>query len=103
VVLTPPVNVPLAPLGGAVNITATPLIGLPFASVTVTSKGIANAVSVAALCGVPHVVVTEAGVLVIFVESVALAVVEPPPETLIWLSCGGVALFATFTITVISG
>jgi hypothetical protein len=103
VVLPPPVNVPLAPLDGAVNIMAIPLIGLPFASVTVTSKGIANAVLMAALCGAPDVVVTEAGVLVMFVESVALAVAEPPPETLIWLSCGEVALFATFTITVIGG
>jgi hypothetical protein len=103
VVLPPPVNVPLAPLGGAVNITATPLIGLPFASVTVANKGIANAVFMAALCGVPNVVVTEAGVLVTFVESVALAAVEPPPETLISLSCGEVALLATFTITVIGG
>jgi hypothetical protein len=48
-VLTPPAKVPLAPLVGAVNVTRTPLTGLFPASVTVATKGAANAVLTAAL------------------------------------------------------
>ena len=61
-VFKPPANVPLAPLTGAVNVTSTPLTGLLPASFTVATKGAANAVLIAALCGVPLVVVMEAGV-----------------------------------------
>jgi hypothetical protein len=59
----PPANVPLAPPAGAVNITATPLIGLPFASVNFACKVVANAVFVTVVCGVPAVAVTADGVL----------------------------------------
>jgi hypothetical protein len=43
-VLAPPAKVPLAPDGGAVNVTVTPLTGFPFASFTVATSGDANAV-----------------------------------------------------------
>ena len=36
----------------------------------------------------------------IVVESLALAVAEPPPETLTWFTWGDVAFAATFTVTV---
>jgi hypothetical protein len=48
-VFEPPANVPLAPLGGGVNVTSTPLTGLFPVSVTVAAKGEANAVLMAAL------------------------------------------------------
>jgi hypothetical protein len=54
-VLTPPAKVPLAPLAGGVKVTTTPLTGLPPLSFTVATKGAANAVLIAALCGVPLV------------------------------------------------
>src|SRR5690242_9286164 len=60
-VFTPPANVPLAPLVGAVNVTTTPLTGLFAASRTVACSCVANAVLIAALCGVPAVAVTLAG------------------------------------------
>src|SRR5207248_8339750 len=56
-VLTPPANVPLGPLVGAANVTVTPATGLPKASFTVASKGLAKAVLMAAVCGVPPVAV----------------------------------------------
>src|SRR5258708_624093 len=56
-VLTPPANVPLAPLAGAVKVTVTPLIGLPVASFTVACSCVANAVLMVALWGVPAVAV----------------------------------------------
>ena len=59
-VLTPPANVPLAPLAGALKVTVTPLNGLPPLSFTVAAKGAENAVPIVALCGVPLVAVMEA-------------------------------------------
>ena len=56
-VVTPPANVPLAPLPGAVNVTVTPLTGLFEASFTVVWKAVVNAVFTVALCGVPTVAV----------------------------------------------
>jgi hypothetical protein len=41
--------------------------------------------------------------LVTFAGSVALALAEPPPETLTWLVTAGGAFAATFTVTVIDG
>src|SRR5215472_15074421 len=67
-VLTPPANVPLAPLGGALNVTVTPLTGLVLASLTVTTNRAPNAVLMVALCGVPLVAVTLAGVPAVFVR-----------------------------------
>ncbi len=59
-VLTPPANIPLAPLAGGVNVTTTPLTALPPLSFTVATKGAANAVLMAALWGVPLVAATLA-------------------------------------------
>ena len=55
-VLPPPANDPLGPVAGAVNVTGVPTTGLP-PIVTVAIRGPANAVFVAALCGVPPVAV----------------------------------------------
>src|SRR5579871_3991240 len=52
-----PLKVPLAPLAGAVNVTAAPLIGLLLASFTVTCKGLAKAVPIVVLWGVPALAV----------------------------------------------
>src|SRR5205085_9291311 len=57
VVLTPPENIPLAPLVGAVNVTVTPLTGLLKESLTVACNWVVNAVLTVALCGVPAVAV----------------------------------------------
>jgi hypothetical protein len=54
-VLTPPVNVPLAPLVGAVNVTIEPLTALPPESFTVATSGNAKALLITAVCGVPLV------------------------------------------------
>ena len=48
-VLTPPANVPLAPLAGAVNVTVTPDAGKPPAPVTVATRAAANCVVTVAL------------------------------------------------------
>jgi hypothetical protein len=56
-------KVPEAPDPGAVNVTFTPLTGLLLASFTVTASGFANAVLIAADCGVvPVFAVMLAGV-----------------------------------------
>jgi hypothetical protein len=60
VVAVPFANVPLAPLPGAVKVTVTPLTGLFPASVTVATKGAANALLIAALCPEPLVTTTFA-------------------------------------------
>ena len=41
--------------------------------------------------------------MVIVVESLALAVADPPPDTLAWLTCGEEAYSATLTVTVMGG
>ena len=48
-VFTPPANVPLAPLPGAVNVTTTPFTGLFAASRAVACNCVAKAVLIAAL------------------------------------------------------
>jgi hypothetical protein len=68
-VFTPPANVPLAPVAGAVNVTVTPDTGLPPLSFTVATSGAPNAVLIAALCGVPLVAVTLAGDPAVFVSA----------------------------------
>ena len=67
-VFTPPANVPLAPVPGAVNVTVTPDTGFPLPSFTVAVSGAANAVFTAVLCGVPLVAVRLAGTLAVFVS-----------------------------------
>jgi hypothetical protein len=51
-VFVPLPNLPLAPEEGAVNVTETPLVGVPFV-VTSATKGFANAVPTVALCPDP--------------------------------------------------
>jgi hypothetical protein len=53
-VFTPPANVPLAPVVGAVNVTTTPPIGVA-PSVTVATRGAANGKLVGELCADPLV------------------------------------------------
>jgi len=43
------------------------------------------------------------GTRMIVVESVAVALADPPPDTVTEFTCGDVALAATFTVTVIAG
>jgi len=77
-VLIPPANVPLAPVcAGAVNVTVTPETGLLLASFTVACSVLANAVLIVALCGVPLVAVTLAGVPEVFVREKLAAVATP--------------------------
>ncbi len=60
-VVTPPANVPLAPLPGAAKVTVAPLTGLLKESFTVACNWMPNAVLTVALCGVPAVAVIVAG------------------------------------------
>ena len=70
-----PLNVPLAPLAGAVKVTVAPLTGLLFESFTVACRAVANAVPVFALCGVPPVALMEIVTGAVLVRlNVALAV-----------------------------
>ena len=55
VVACPADSVAEAPVPGAVNVTVAPLTGLPDASFTVACRGVANAVEIAVVCGVPPV------------------------------------------------
>ena len=56
-VFPPGAKVPLAPAAGGVNVTITPLTGLPPESVTVATKGAAKVVLIAALWPDPLVAV----------------------------------------------
>ena len=67
-VFTPPANVPLAPVPGAVNVTVTPETGLPPETFTVATSGAAKAVLTVVLCGVPLVAVMLAGALAVLVR-----------------------------------
>jgi hypothetical protein len=67
-VLTPPANVPLAPLAGALKVTVTPLTGLPPLSFTVATRGAAKAALIVALCGVPLVAAMLAALPVVLVK-----------------------------------
>ena len=76
-VFTPPAKLPLAPDAGAVNVTVTPCTGLPPLSFTVATSGAANAVLIAALCGVPLVAVIDAAAPAVLVSAKLAAVVTP--------------------------
>jgi hypothetical protein len=67
-VVTPPANVPLAPLPGAVNVTVTPGTGLLEASLTVAWNAEPNGLPTVALCGVPPVAVMDAAVPAVLVK-----------------------------------
>lgn len=75
-VFTPPANVPLAPLEGAVKVTTTPLTGLPPPSVTVTCNA-ANGLLMATPCGVPAVAVMLAAAPAVFVSEKFAGLVTP--------------------------
>jgi hypothetical protein len=82
-VFTPPAHVPLGPVcAGAVNVTVTPLVGLPFTSFTVACKFVVKAVLTAALCGVPPVAVIVAGGSGVFVSEKLAANATPETEAL---------------------
>jgi hypothetical protein len=59
-VLALPAKDPLAPFDGAAKVTVTPVIGLFDASLTVTTSGLAKAVLISALCGLPLVTTIDA-------------------------------------------
>jgi hypothetical protein len=79
-VFTPPANVPLAPLAGAVNVTMTALTGFPPASFTVTARGAAKAVLIAALWGVPLVAEMDAADPALFVSEKLAEVATPSTD-----------------------
>jgi hypothetical protein len=79
-VFTPPANVPLAPLVGAANVTVTPLTGLLPASVTVATKGAANAELTVALCPEPLVAATLAGGPTVLVNEKFAEAVTPDTD-----------------------
>jgi hypothetical protein len=67
-VFTPPANVPLAPLAGAVKVTSIPGMPLLLASFTVACNVLAYAVLIVAFCGVPVVAVMLAGTTMLLVR-----------------------------------
>jgi hypothetical protein len=72
-----PLKLALAPELGAVNVTVTPLTGLPLAFVTVAWRAVAKAMFTVALCGVPAVAVMFAGVAPMFVKLKLAGVATP--------------------------
>ena len=74
---SPPMNVPLALLTGAVNVTVTPLTALPPASFTIACSGVAKAMLTVVLCGVPPVAVIVAGAVAVFVSEKLAGVATP--------------------------
>ena len=107
-VFTPPAKVPLAPLVGAVNVTSTPLTGLFPASVTVATKGAANAALTVALCPEPLVTATLAAGPTVFVSEkfaevapVTLATtVYGPPAVALAVNVAEVAIPLAFVVAV---
>ena len=74
-VVVPFANAPLAPEDGAVKVTVTPAVGVPFV-VTVATRGAVNAAPTAALWPDPLVAAIATVVVVVFV----LEVLEEPPH-----------------------
>jgi hypothetical protein len=102
-------NVPLAPEAGAVNVTFTPLTGLLNESRRVTAGALANAVLMAADCGVvPELAVIVVGAPALFVREKLAGVnaatvavtLYGPPATVFALSVGA-AFPEAFVATVI--
>jgi hypothetical protein len=77
-VFTPPTKLQEAPLPGAVKVTVAPLTGTPAELVTVTIKGLPNAVLMVALCGVPLITVIAAATLPDWLVSENRAVLDTP-------------------------
>ena len=84
VVVNPPLNVPLVPVAGAVNVTVTPLSRLLPASFTVAEKAVPKVVFTVALCEAPPVAVMLAA----------------GPAVLVRLNLAGVATPDTVAVTV---
>jgi hypothetical protein len=84
VAVVEPLNVALAPVAGAVNVTVAPFTRFPPISFTVAWSAVAKAVLVVAVCGVPAVAVMLAGA----------------PTLLVKLKLAGVATPATLAVTV---
>jgi hypothetical protein len=82
-------KVPLAPIVGAPNVTATPLIGLELLSSTVATNGAGKAVLISVLCGVPLVAVIDAIAPAEFVR-LKVAGTGTPPTVAITVSEPGV-------------
>jgi hypothetical protein len=107
-VLTPPANVPLAPLPGAVNVTTTPLTRLLNESFTVACSGVANTVLMDALWGVPADAVMLEGAPARLVREkfagVATPVIEAvtlyPPATVLAVKTAAVATPEAFVVAV---
>ncbi len=76
----PLINVPLAPVAGAVNVTRTPLAGFAPPSNTVAVMGAAKDVLIAALCGVPLLAAIVAGGPAMFISAKVAGVVTPATE-----------------------
>jgi hypothetical protein len=72
-----PSKLPLAPAGGAVNLTVTPGTGLPNASCTSTVNGTANAELISALFPDPATTVRSDAAPAVFVSEKAVAVPTP--------------------------
>jgi len=89
---------------GTVSVTVTvPLVGPAPASLLTVTKYVAPVCPCVKLPVCALVTPNTDGFAMIVVESAALAVAEPPPDTLTEFTCGEVALVATFTVTVIAG
>jgi hypothetical protein len=78
-VVSPP-KVALAPLAGAVNVTATPDRGFADASVTFACKALPNDVPTGVLCGVPANAMTEFGGPAAFVRANVADVATPDTD-----------------------
>jgi hypothetical protein len=79
-VLMPPLNVPLGPDAGALNVTVTPGTPVPDESVTRADSDVAKAVPTVALCGVPPAADTFAGAWATLTTSIfELALFVPSP------------------------
>jgi hypothetical protein len=79
-VATPPVNVPVAPVDGAVKVTVAPLTGFPPLSFTVACRLVVKATVTGEFCGVPAVGVMLAGAPALLVSKYAAFVVTPVTE-----------------------
>ena len=78
--VSPPVNVPLAPVVGAENVTTTPLTGLLNSSLTVACNPIGKSVLIGVDCGVPAVAAMVKAAPAVFVNENVAGVVTPDTE-----------------------
>jgi len=75
--LVPLLKAPLAPVAGAVNVTETPLTGLPSLSMTVACSAVAKAAPTIADCVAPAVALIDAGLPAVFDMLKEAGVVAP--------------------------